>query len=177
MGCSGVLFQFFGGTGPPWWAKQPTSSTVPEMVAASAGGGAAGGGARRGLAQERVGVAAEAAHAHAGDDVAAAGDGDVHPHAVVEVVVGHRHAQRHDAALAGAVRGHVGLAVAGAGADVDDGAAARARHVRDHLARHQVGALEVHVEDALEQRFLGGEHGAQRTDGGVVDQAVDGAVA
>ena len=91
----------------------------------------------------------------------------------MQEIVGHCRAEGEHAAFAGGVGGHVGLAPAGAGANVDDRAAADPDHVRQHGATAQIRALQIDRHDAIERRLIGVQHRAQRADGRIVDQSVN----
>ncbi len=94
----------------------------------------------------------------------------------MKMIVGERHAQRVHATLAGGIGGHVRLAPAGAGANIDDGAAAARDHMGQHGLAAQINALEVHRDDAVPRLFSRLRHTAERSDGGVVDQRIDAPV-
>ena len=128
-------------------------------------------------AAEQLLVPADAAHAHAGHDSAAARDGEVDAHMVMEVVVRHGHRQRKNRTLAGGVGRHVGLAVSRARPDVDDRPATLADHVRQYRPACQVGSAHVDGKDPIEQCLVGIEYRSERPDRSVVDESVDAAEA
>src|SRR5690606_671690 len=115
---------------------------------------AAGGRAGKALAPEALHVAVKAPDAHPGDDAAASWNDYVDPHAVVEMVVGHRGAERDQPALAGGVGSHVRLAPSSTGTDVDDGPAALSFHMGQRCATRQVHAFQVDSKDLVEQSLV-----------------------